>query len=464
MRWTTPRTLTIGSTGKSVDGSGNVSWSLAEIGAQAAGSYQPLENQRLSTTNGPTFTSVTAPLLSGTTISGWKGTVPAYVKVATATIHNQYDVVSGRMRFKYVGDNAGTQLYNVHSGAVCFRLKQQYAMSSTMNAPAIWWEGSTGLDQTQFFAIKSTDNSSTKALDLYFRVDESYDGLQFIWEEPYGTLTPGSTYSTTSPGTPTYTAVKSLNVDIYNNNVNVLGGFTVSGIANAAYLGADANGKLTAKTIAASDLPASIQTAQSIPVDRVAIGNGSSGLSSDSGLQLLRKTTGPYSGYQLQAGKATMGTWSSDATMAWFGAVGYNNSYNNYYGIATDGTTTIVGAATSVKLRAANGDGLTVSYQPEGNAGAIASGNFQRTWQTGVATLPNTSGLPVGFEVHALYPMAPSGASVSVYNTSTERIRFRDRSTNAITTDSKAVFVGQAVDFIFLGTYSGTAFWSANSI
>lgn len=35
----TARTLTIGSTGKSFNGSGNVSWSLAEIGAQPAGSY-----------------------------------------------------------------------------------------------------------------------------------------------------------------------------------------------------------------------------------------------------------------------------------------------------------------------------------------------------------------------------------------------------------------------------------------
>lgn len=34
--WTTARTLTIGSTGKSVNGSANVSWSLAEIGAAAA--------------------------------------------------------------------------------------------------------------------------------------------------------------------------------------------------------------------------------------------------------------------------------------------------------------------------------------------------------------------------------------------------------------------------------------------
>jgi hypothetical protein len=34
--WSTARTITIGNTGKSVNGSSNVSWSLAEIGAQAA--------------------------------------------------------------------------------------------------------------------------------------------------------------------------------------------------------------------------------------------------------------------------------------------------------------------------------------------------------------------------------------------------------------------------------------------
>ena len=37
--WGTARTITIGSTGKSVNGSADISWSLAEIGAQPAGSY-----------------------------------------------------------------------------------------------------------------------------------------------------------------------------------------------------------------------------------------------------------------------------------------------------------------------------------------------------------------------------------------------------------------------------------------
>lgn len=45
VNWGTARTITIGSTGKSVNGSGNVSWSLSEIGAAAAShshSYLPL--------------------------------------------------------------------------------------------------------------------------------------------------------------------------------------------------------------------------------------------------------------------------------------------------------------------------------------------------------------------------------------------------------------------------------------
>jgi len=50
--WTTARTLTVGNTGKSVDGSANVAWSLAEIGAYAA------SNPSGYTTNTGTVTSV----------------------------------------------------------------------------------------------------------------------------------------------------------------------------------------------------------------------------------------------------------------------------------------------------------------------------------------------------------------------------------------------------------------------
>lgn len=66
--WQTARTLTVGATGKSVNGSANVSWTLAEIGAAAAShthSYLPLAG---GTVTGVTlFTSTTA---STSTTSG----------------------------------------------------------------------------------------------------------------------------------------------------------------------------------------------------------------------------------------------------------------------------------------------------------------------------------------------------------------------------------------------------------
>jgi hypothetical protein len=60
--WGTARTLTIGSTGKSVNGSANVAWTLAEIGAYAAsnpsGYTTYSANQAVDTTSSPTFANI----------------------------------------------------------------------------------------------------------------------------------------------------------------------------------------------------------------------------------------------------------------------------------------------------------------------------------------------------------------------------------------------------------------------
>lgn len=57
----TARTITIGATGRSFNGTGNISWSLADIGAQAAGSYVTIDTTQ-TITGTKTFTnSVTAP-------------------------------------------------------------------------------------------------------------------------------------------------------------------------------------------------------------------------------------------------------------------------------------------------------------------------------------------------------------------------------------------------------------------
>ena len=74
--WSTGRTLTIGNTGKSVNGSGNVSWTLSEIGAYAA------TNPSGYTTNAGTVTSITA----GTGLSGGTITTTGTIALANTAV------------------------------------------------------------------------------------------------------------------------------------------------------------------------------------------------------------------------------------------------------------------------------------------------------------------------------------------------------------------------------------------
>ena len=68
--WQTARTLTIGSTGKSVDGGGNVSWSLGEIGAAAVN-----QTMHIGTTAVVINRASLAQTLTGVSIDGNAGTV-----------------------------------------------------------------------------------------------------------------------------------------------------------------------------------------------------------------------------------------------------------------------------------------------------------------------------------------------------------------------------------------------------
>lgn len=65
--WTTARTLTVGSTGKSVNGSADVSWTLAEIGAVGASSNNTFTGT--TTFNGAVYFSVTSTATAYTVTS-----------------------------------------------------------------------------------------------------------------------------------------------------------------------------------------------------------------------------------------------------------------------------------------------------------------------------------------------------------------------------------------------------------
>lgn len=83
--WGTARTITIGNTAKSVNGSGNVSWSLSEIGASASShthSYLPLSGGTLTGALGCSTISATGTITTNGGVTAY-GTVQGYDITAT---------------------------------------------------------------------------------------------------------------------------------------------------------------------------------------------------------------------------------------------------------------------------------------------------------------------------------------------------------------------------------------------
>lgn len=113
--WGTARTITIGSTGKSVNGSANVSWSLSEIGAAAAShshSYLPLSGGTLTgrlTANGKISLPTTgSSWLSGKTLTN--ASIAITTKQTTESYHPVLAVQSSSnhvVNIGGLGDNFG---------------------------------------------------------------------------------------------------------------------------------------------------------------------------------------------------------------------------------------------------------------------------------------------------------------------------------------------------------------------
>lgn len=93
----TARTFTIGNTGKTFNGSGDVSWTLAEIGAQAAGSYAAASHTHVWTdiTNRPTtvssFTNDSGYITSSGSISGYStNLISQDIRTLSPSSHSAY--------------------------------------------------------------------------------------------------------------------------------------------------------------------------------------------------------------------------------------------------------------------------------------------------------------------------------------------------------------------------------------
>lgn len=135
--WGTARTITIGNTGKSVNGSGNVSWTLAEIGAAAS-----------SHNHGLLHDNHTVEMANTTTDSGWSMINSSY---------NGYMLKSIR-----TNASAPNWICNNYSAGVAFGGSDtKGVLSCAYNAPSIkiaggngtkpvWWVGLTGTTGTTY--------------------------------------------------------------------------------------------------------------------------------------------------------------------------------------------------------------------------------------------------------------------------------------------------------------------------
>ena len=137
--WQTARTLTIGNTGKSVNGSGNVSWSLAEIGAYAAtnpsGYTTYSANQAVNTTSGPTFAEVynngwfrnnaaNTGLYNQNTTQHWYSTGNGTWKAESTTTTNQIQLATSgnSLRGSIHVDNSNNIGFRNQNNSDIFRL------------------------------------------------------------------------------------------------------------------------------------------------------------------------------------------------------------------------------------------------------------------------------------------------------------------------------------------------------
>lgn len=161
-KWTTERTLTIGSTGKSVDGSGNVSWTLAEIGA-AASSHNHTKSQ---ITDFPTSLKNPSSLTvqgNGTTSFTYDGSAAKTLNIKPGTGISISSDTSGNITVTNTSTNTDTKVTQNNSTADS---SLRVLLSKSAN--------DTNETDVSYKSNKITFNPSTGLLDIKGKVSISY--------------------------------------------------------------------------------------------------------------------------------------------------------------------------------------------------------------------------------------------------------------------------------------------------
>jgi hypothetical protein len=139
-QWTTNRTLTIGNTGKSVNGSSNVSWSLSEIGVGTLGQQAA------------TSVSISGGSIGGSTSISTSGSITS--TSGTAITGSGFSSTSGSYNFsslQSIGSNGGSQVdIRVWTGGTFTALR---ALRSATGTPEILLGGSGNAGLTDNTAV-----------------------------------------------------------------------------------------------------------------------------------------------------------------------------------------------------------------------------------------------------------------------------------------------------------------------
>ena len=439
--WTTGRTITIGSTGKTVDGSGNVSWTLAEIGAYAN------TNPSGYTTNTGTVTSIaTAGTVSGITLTG--GTITG---AGTITLGGS---ISGLTNSNLSGTagitNANLANSSVTVGSTAISLGSSAttiaglsSVTSTTFVGALTGNASTattsGLLTTEDnrtispselttgrlnFGFTSWANNNTSPYADFLHLRSYSDGsggndnlVMFrkdaigmrIWQQTYGSATAYSSFKdvawtdgTNASGTwgigisgnaATATALTSMNISQFTNNsgyttnTGTVTSVATSGTVNGITL---TGGTITSTgTITLGGTLSGIGNAQltnsSVTVGSTAISLGSSA-TTIAGLSSVTSTTfvGALTGNASTATSATSATSATTATNATNIAItDTTTTAGTYYPVFVSATTGNVPART---------DSSTFTYNPNtntltvGTVSGTLSGNASTATTAGSAT------------------------------------------------------------------------------